>query len=326
MKIKTYLLAGLVAVLALSTPASLGAAQNNTRFTFKEEIYIGPSETQDNVVSLGGSVTVEGKIRKAIFAVGGTVTISGEIGESVVVIGGRVLLKPTATVEKDLVVLGGSLVKETGCRVNGDTVYFKSREISDKFFKGGLLGFLSFSLLPIVLIIKFVSLFIWALVAFVLAMLFPRPIKVASGQVRTSFWPVFATGLLALVAFTVFVIIAALLSIVLIGIPILLALAFAGLVVKFFGRVAMLYFFGESLARAFNRREVSALGGAMLGLLVVGFRSFVPFLGGLFVTVVNIIGWGAAIRTKFGTTDNWFRRTTRPMPPSAIMPPAPPAT
>jgi hypothetical protein len=318
-------IAGLLALVLIAVPASLAAGQNQTRFAFKDEIYIGPEETQDNVVALGGSVTVEGQVRRTLFAVGGTVTISGRVGESVVVIGGRVLLRPTAEVAKDLVILGGTLTREAGCRVGGDTVYFKSKELSDKFFKGGLFGFLSVSLLPVILIVKFVTLFIWALVAFIVAMLFPRQVKLASDQVRTSFWSVFATGLLALVAFTVFILIAAILSIVLIGIPILMALGFAGLVVKMFGRVAMLYFFGESLARGFNRKSVSALGGAMLGLLFVGFIGFIPLFGWLFTTIVNIIGWGAAIRTKFGTTENWFRRAPRPAVPPAPMPPAPPA-
>ncbi|MBM3295783.1 MAG: hypothetical protein FJY82_14885 [Candidatus Aminicenantes bacterium] len=310
-------------VFALAAPLSLGAAQSDTRFAFKEEIFVGPSQVQDNVVSFGGTVTVEGKIRKAVFAIGGTVTISGEVGESVVVIGGRVRILPTAVVGDDLVVLGGTLVKETGCSVGGDTVYFKTKELSDKFFKGGLLGFLSASLLPVILIVKFVILFIWALVVFVVAMLFPRQVKLASDQVRSSFGSVFATGLLALVAFTVFIVIAAVLSIVLIGIPILVALAFAGMMIKAFGRVAVLFFFGESLARAFNRRSVSALGGAMLGLLVVGVLTFVPIIGWLFTGVIDIVGWGVTIRTKFGTTESAFRRTPRTAAPPAGPPPPP---
>ncbi|MBM3310073.1 MAG: hypothetical protein FJY80_01040 [Candidatus Aminicenantes bacterium] len=325
MRTNLRLTAGLAALFLVAIPVSLGAGQNQTRFAFKDEILIGPEETQDNIVSLGGSVTVEGQVRQTVFAIGGTVTISGRVGESVVVIGGRVLLRPTAEVAKDVVILGGTLTREAGCTVGGDTVYFKSKELSDKFFKGGLLGFLSVSLLPVILIVKFVTLFIWALVAFVVAMLFPRQVKLASDQVRTSFWSIFSTGLLALVAFTVFILIAAVLSIVLIGIPVLLALGFAGLVVKMFGRVAMLYFFGESLARGFNRRSVSALGGAMLGLLLVGFIGFIPLFGWLFTTIINIVGWGVAIRTKFGTTENWLRRSPRPAgPPPAPAAPLPP--
>jgi hypothetical protein len=175
--------------------------------------------------------------------------------------------------------------------------------------------------------LKLVSLFVWAVVVFAAASLFPRQVQFAAGEVRSSPGAVFGTGLLAMIAFAVFIVFSALLSIVLIGIPILMALAFTGLIVKLFGRVAMFYFLGESLARGFHRRGVSVLGGSMLGLLFFGFLSFIPILGFLFTTVVNIFGWGAAIRTKFGTTQNWLRRTPRAVfpPPPSPTPSVPPA-
>jgi hypothetical protein len=323
---KTLAAAGLaVLVLAAASPP-LAAIQRETRFTYKEEVVVGPSDVQDNIVSIGGNVTVEGKVRKSILMVGGILTIGGEVGDSVVSFGARVILRSTAVVQSDLVVLGGTLTKETGCRVDGDTVYFKSAEISEKFFKRGLLGFLSLSLLPVILIIKLISLFIWGLVTFLIASLFPRQVAFASDEVRKSLGPVIGTGLLALVVFTILVAFAAVLSVVLIGIPILLALIFAGLVVKFFGRVSMFYFLGQGLARGFGRPRVSALGGSMLGLLLFAFLSFIPILGFLFTTAINVVGWGATIRTKFGTTSNWLRRAPRPVPPAtAPIPPAPPS-
>ena len=60
----------------------------------------------------------------------------------------------------------------------------------------------------------------------------------------------------------------------------LLGWAFTGLIVKLFGRVTMLCFLGESLARAFHRRGVSVLGGSMLGLLFFGFLTFLHLWGG----------------------------------------------
>jgi len=70
MKTRTLPLAGLIVlvVLATLTPLPLRAGQSDTRFTFKEEIFVGPGETQDNIVSIGGTVTVEGTVRKAVFA------------------------------------------------------------------------------------------------------------------------------------------------------------------------------------------------------------------------------------------------------------------
>ena len=87
--------------------------------------------------------------------------------------------------------------------------------------------------------------------------------------------------------------------------------------VKIFGKVVLFYLIGESLARAFNRKSVTPVGGALLGLFLLTLISFAPFLGFLVSTGMNILGWGVALRTKFGTTDNWFHRGPRPDHPAA---------
>ncbi len=43
---------------------------------------------------------------------------------------------------------------------------------------------------------------------------------------------------------------------------------------------------------------------------------FIPFVGFLFTLVLSILGWGAVIRTKFGTTDVWIGR--KPPSPAAL--------
>jgi hypothetical protein len=112
------------------------------------------------------------------------------------------------------------------------------------------------------------------------------------------------------------------LCLILIGIPIVLSLVVVGLVIKVFGRVVLLFIFGESLAAAFNKHQISPIAAVLLGLLVVGFIGFIPILGFFFSFLMGIVGWGIALRTKFGTVDNWFRRGPRPVVPA---PPAPPA-
>jgi hypothetical protein len=176
-------------------------------------------------------------------------------------------------------------------------------------FKGGLFkGIFALPLFPIFFIIKLIGAFLMLLVTLVVAGLFPRQIVRASGEVRASFWPVFGTGLLAIVIFAGAVIFSALLCFVLIGIPILIALIWAGIAIKLFGRVVLLFFFGESLLKAFGAKSVSAIGASLTGLVLVSLIGFIPFFGFLFALVLNIIGWGVVIRTKFGTKENWFRK------------------
>ncbi len=311
----------ILAGLALTGATILAAQDRGARVSYKDTIIVAVGETRDKVFSFGGDIIVDGKVRKTVFALGGSITVSGEVGDAVVGIGSAITIKSSAVIKGDLVGIGGTVIKEPGFKVEGDTVYVKSSELTGKIFKEGLKGVFSVSFWPIILVFKLVNLFIWLLVGIVVALLFPRQITFAAGELRRNFWPTFGTGLLALACFTVFAIFAAVLCLLLIGIPILFSLMVIGMIIKVFGRVVILLIFGESLAAAFNKRSISPIAAVLLGLLVFGFIGFIPVLGFFFSFLMGIMGWGIALRTKFGTVENWFHRGPRPFVPA---PPAPP--
>jgi hypothetical protein len=302
---KIFMLAlfGLLLIAPLAAPPAARA-----EISSQKEIHIAPGETQEEIVSFGGHVLIEGKVRNDVVVIGGSITVSGEVGQSVVGIGSRIVVKSTATIGKDLAALGGTLEKEPGCAIGGDTIYFQTRELGDRLFKDGHLfkGAFSLSLIPIIIVVKLVLIFLWLIVAVMGAALFPKPIAYAAGEMRKHFWPALGTGIVAILIFTLLVFFAAMLSFILIGIPIALALAVAGFIVKVFGRLAVFFFLGESALRAFRSRTISAMGAVLMGLLIFSLAGFVPVLGFLFTFVMNAVGWGIAIRTKFGSRENWF--------------------
>ena len=273
-------------------------------FTVTQDIFIAEDEEQDNVISFGGNVVIEGKVRESVVTFGGKVTIHGEVGELVLGFGSEITLKSSAVISGDVVCLGGTLDKEVGCLIEGDTVYFKGFEDLTDFLGEGLTG----ALIPMIIFFKLISVFITFLLALLITALFPRQITLASNQIRNSFWPVVGTGLLSIIVYVGLVIFATLLSLVLIGIPILIALVIIGIVIKLFGRVVLFYFFGDSLIRAFGKGKTSVFGAMILGFILVSIISFIPILGGLFTFCLSIIGWGVVVRTKFGTTENWFKK------------------
>lgn len=306
-------LCALIILLALSVP--LPASQG---ITMQRDVTVAAGETQDNIIILGGRAQVDGRIRQSVVAFGGTVTVSGEVDDAVVGFGSRIILKESAVVKGDVVALGGTLQKEPGCTIRGDTVYFQSAELGEKLFKKGLFGgIFAFPLLPIILAIKLAVVLVWLVIALVGAAVFPKQIAFASGELRKSFWPVLGIGLIAHIIFAGLLIFAALLSIILIGIPVLVALIVAAFIIKIFGRLVLFYFFGDSLRQAFGSRPASAIGAVLLGLLVVTLIDFLPFVGLLFSVVLNLVGWGIALRTKFGTTENMFLKKPVLPPPAA---------
>lgn len=275
-------------------------------FVIQKDVYVAEDEVQKNVIALGGDVLIKGKVKESVVAIGGSITIEGEVGEVVLGIGSPITLKSTAIIKGDVVALGGNLLKEPGTTIKGDTIYFKVESLKDVL---GILSGLSFApFIPILIIIKLIAVFIWFILALVLAAIFPRQLALASAQIRKSFWSTFGIGLLAIIIFTGLIIFSAFLSLILIGIPFLLALILIGVIIKIFGRVTVFYFFGDSLARAFGSKNPSSLVAVILGLILVEFVGFIPILGSLFLLVMSIIGWGSVLRSKFGTTNNWFKK------------------
>lgn len=275
----------------------------------KKDIVVAEGETQDNVITLGGNVLIEGEVKKDIVAFGGSITVRGRVGGDIVGVGSDIALESSAIVDGDVYSIGGVLDKEPGCVIKGDTVYFKTSEDVSKFLKETFRSIFTVSFIPFILITKLLLFFIWFIIAIVIAALLPRQISFASTQIRESFWPVFGIGFLSIIIYVGVVIFSALLCFILIGIPILLFFVILGIAVQIFGRVILFYFLGEILTKAFGKSKISPLGAVIIGLVLFTLIRFIPIIGFLFSFCLSILGWGVVIRTKFGTTENWFKRS-----------------
>jgi hypothetical protein len=309
---KKILALAVLGLIALAGPvvAADPVVADQAQVGAKQDITVSAGETQDKVFSLGGHVVIDGNVREDVMVIGGSITVRGEVGQSVVGIGSHIIITSTAKIGEDLAALGGTLEKNPGCSVAGDTIYFQTRELGDRLFKDGVLeGALSLSIIPIIIVVKLALIFLWLIVAAIGAALFPKPIAYAAGEIRKHFWPALATGLIAILIFTMAVFFAALLSFILIGIPIALALAVAAFIIKVFGRLAVFYFLGAAVLGGHRGRPVSTMGAVLMGLLLFSLAGFVPVIGFLFTLAMNAVGWGIALRTKFGSRENWFVKT-----------------
>jgi magnesium-transporting ATPase (P-type) len=286
---------------------------NGQGLILQKNITVEEHDVQDNVVSFGGTILVKGKVNENVIAFGGNIIIEGEVGVAVVGFGTKITLESSAVINGDVVSIAGELEKHPGAFVKGDTMtfFFETPEALKGIFKNGLSG-----LIPIILFFKLISLFFWFILAILLSAIFPRQTMLASNQLRASFWPTFGVGFLSIVVYTGLILFSAVLTLVLIGIPVLITLIALGIAVKIFGRIVIFYFFGESLTRAFNKKNPATIAIVLFGFLLVSFITLIPILGSLFSFVISILGWGAVIRTKFGTTEKWSKKK-QPVPPLA---------
>jgi hypothetical protein len=286
-------------ILILMTCFLFGASfpLNAQGVLLKKDIYVGATETQDNVITFGGEIIIE----ESVIAFGGSIVISGEVDNSVIGIGANITLHPSAIVRGDLVSIGGTLNRDPQAKIEGDTIFFETTEELWNSIKTALGGLFGLTLLPIILLIKVISLFVWLIIALLIALLFPRHVVNSSLEIRKNFWSVFGLGLLSIIIFAGLIILAAFLSIIIIGIPLLITLIFIGLAIKMFSRVVIYAFFGEVLTRAFGSKNPALILQVVLGFVFVSIVTFIPILGTLVALAFNIIGWGAVIKTRFGT-------------------------
>ncbi len=74
-------------------------------------------------VRIGGNIVVEeGTEVKDAVAVGGSVTVNGKVRDSAVAVGGSVILGSAAVIGKDVVSIGGAVKQAQGSKIHGDVV------------------------------------------------------------------------------------------------------------------------------------------------------------------------------------------------------------
>lgn len=298
MKTKSFCI--LLLVVLISAPSSLLAQES---YTVKKDIVVAQGEVQKNVFSLGGDILIKGKIKESVVSIGGSITVEGEVGETVLGIGSDLQLKSSSLIKADVVCIGGTLHKEPGTAIMGDTIYFKSPQ---DFFSKGL--FSSSRFYPYYFFFKLITSFIWLILAVVIALILPRQITYASGLIKKSFGPIIGIGLLSLIIFTALCLFSALLSFLIIGIPILLSLILLALAFKVFGNVVIFHFVGSNLSKLMGGRYPSLLLSVFLGFVLITLLTSIPVFGAVLSFILTAVAWGVAIRTKFGTTDNWFKK------------------
>jgi hypothetical protein len=319
---------------------------SGSRVRFGGPVTVEKNEVAEDVVTIGGSVHIDGAVNQDVSAVGGSVRVNGRVGGSVTAVGGSVHLGPHAEVMGDVAAVGGTVVRSPGAVVHGS--------LSDV---GSVLPSLwnrgdddVDSSWPVLAVGRSLHLF-WRLATLLLLMLAvtlvvllaPRAHEMVRARVAAEPWTAGAAGLLsqvlaapALAALVVVLIISIVGCLLLVLVPFLiLALMLAALV----GFAGVSYHVGRMLEGRFGRPAGSPFVATMIGVLAIeapslfghllavggGFLHFVAMLVlfcGLIVRYAAwTVGFGAAILTAFANRPQRFRR----QPPGALAPPAGPA-
>ena len=269
---KSSILTVVLVVLAFLPASAFAKSIDMVKFT---DVEVPKEMVANDVVAIGGSVTVLGRIEGNVVAVGGSVT-----------------LKARSYVGGQVVVIGGSLVKDPDAEVAG-----KITQIDMPHFIPSLGSFMRGTWLAVWATISILSLLGFLGLAILLVALAPEHMVATVSMLEKAFVNMLLRGILGMM---LIVPVAALLAISIIGIILipleilLVALAFV------IGYIAAAILIGKNILIALKKAPVPFID-AILGIFVLFLIGFVPLAGPLVKIVLLTAGFGAVLTTRFGT-------------------------
>jgi hypothetical protein len=257
----------------------------------------------DDLLIIGGSVNLlsGSTINGTIFVIGGSLNAAGTVNGDIIVLGGTSNLANTLILNGDLTTAGASMNRDPAAQINGQIHTGESTPFL--ILPGGMrLPNLTSNFNPVLHVVSFfVRLFLWALVAMVVAMFIPDHLIRTS---QTALSQPLISGGLGLLTIIIVPTILILLAITICLIPFAIIGAFLMAIAWAFGLIALGLEVGKRISAMFKQDwhpAISAgLGTLALMLVLNGLDSFIPCIGWIPKVLVGLLGLGAVLLTQFG--------------------------
>lgn len=258
-----------------------------------------------DLVAIGRNLVVDGEAEQDAVAISGSATVGGRVDGDVIVLQGNAKLRPGAFVKGDVFVLGGHLEIDPRATVNGRAVSYPTVSAAWlTLLEGPSLGLPATA--GLVLGTKLALLAAWLLLAVFLLAVAGRDQMATSQSIRAQPVRLFFIGLTTILALTLTAVLLSALAAPIAGLPLLILVLLAALVLKLWGVVAVFHAVGSRLLRRFPRLRPNPVNSVLVGLILLGALKLVPWVGTWVWTVVTLIGVGGALVTKLGRREPWF--------------------
>ena len=248
-----------------------------------------------NIFKAGRDITIEeGQGVDNVVAVGGQVTVNGLIEENILVVAGSVILTRKAVVRGNVIVMGGIVARGNGSMVFGDITEINSSTLSESVssaLRGDLDGWS--------LILNVISLCFFAIIliiALIITLLIPRSLAVIVDTIQANKIKSFLWGFLTTLLIVPFFM---LLAISIIGI-FLIPLAFTIMVLaSIIGFIAFGSLLGNFIiCKIFRGYQKSLVKETLIGLSLLWLLGWIPFYIGILIKVFAITsGLGGIVMT-----------------------------
>jgi hypothetical protein len=247
-----------------------------------------------SVIKIGENVVVlQGATVKTAVSVGGNVSVFGKVLEDVVAIGGSVDLKDSALVGGNAVSLGGEVITAPGAIVFGNTTNVALAGFNPMVayvVKGGLLKTIA--------VISMLSFIGFLVLVVILVAVFTPQLGLVSATVEKQMLKSLLIGVLVGLIFIPIIVILAISIVGIILIPVWVVLVGTA---ALFGYIGAGHYIGKRTLYVLRIKGKSMLTETLVGVILLAVVGLIPFLGFIIKVLVACIGLGAVTLSKFGT-------------------------
>ena len=227
-----------------------------------------------------------------VVAIGGDVTVFGKVQGSVVAVGGSVILKPKSYVAQQVVVVGGDIIKDPSAQVAG-----RITQIYMPHFIPSFTTFLKGGWITLWATISMLALFGFLGLAILLVALLPEQIGTAVNALESSFLIMVLWGILWII---LIVPVAVLLAVSIIGVVLIPVEMLLIVIALILGYISSAIFIGKNILLAFSKVSPPFVD-AILGIIILFVVGFLPVIGPAIKAFFLVAGFGAVLTTRFGT-------------------------
>jgi len=237
------------------------------------------------IFKAGQDITIaNGQGADNVIAIGGQITVNGLVEQNVVAIAGSVVLTNKAVVRGNVIVVGGVVARGSGSLVYGDVTEINSSTLSEAItsaMRGELEGWS--------LILNIISLCFFAIIlitTLIMTLLIPRSLALIANAIESNKLKSFLWGILATLMIVPFFM---LLAISIIGI-VLIPLAFTVLLIAaIVGFIAFGVLLGNFIiTRIFRGYKKSLVKEALVGVSLLWLLGWIPLYIGMLIKAVAI--------------------------------------
>ena len=255
--------------------ASFASAKAQDIIKMNSDIFITENVSANDVVSIGGNVTVSGRVENNIVAIGGSVTLKGG-----------------SYVGGEIVIVGGEIIKDQGAVIGG-----KITQVYMPRFIPSLTDFLNGKWVALWATISVLALLGFLGLAILFVGILPEHIAHAVKILERSFFAMLLWGLLWAILIVPITVLLAISIIGIILIPLEIIIVALALII---GYITSAIFIGKNILSSLKKMPFP-FADVILGIIILFLVGFVPVIGPIVKIFFLLAGFGAIIVTRFGT-------------------------